>query len=103
MGTHDSHKNNDTHGKVIDLAIRIKEAKGESPQSSEGISDEKESEATTKESRAGTEFLSSVIGGGILGYATDWLLGTLPWGLLFFLIMGFISAVYRANAAMRDE
>ena len=61
------------------------------------------SEDEKKSAAAGSIFLSSVIGGGLLGYGIDWFFGTLPWGLLFFIVMGFVSAVIQANAAMKKD
>ncbi len=56
-----------------------------------------------KGARAGSEFLASVFAGAFLGYAIDWYFSSSPWGLMFFIVMGFVSAVFRANAAMKEE
>ncbi len=56
-----------------------------------------------KSSRAGSEFLANVLAGALIGYGVDWAFSTTPWGMMFFIIIGFISAVLRANAAMKSE
>lgn len=94
---------NEIKGKVIDLASRIKDARPESLTPTQPEQDRNSESADNKGSRVGAEFMANVIAGGLVGYGVDWLLGTLPWGLLFFIVMGFVSAVLRANAAMRDE
>lgn len=43
--------------------------------------------------RISSEFFSAIIVGIILGYASDRLLGTNPWGLIIFVILGFCAGV----------
>ncbi|MEM7651211.1 MAG: AtpZ/AtpI family protein [Pseudomonadota bacterium] len=50
--------------------------------------------------RTGSEFLASVIGAAILGYIIDRFAGTVPWGLLGCMVLGFVSATIRAQKAM---
>lgn len=88
---------------IINLEEKIKELRNKNTPVKEKQQENQGEDEHGKGSRAAGEFLASVIAGGILGYGVDWLFGTLPWGLLFFLIMGFVSAVYRANAAMKEE
>lgn len=38
------------------------------------------------------ELIGSMIGGAVIGYTLDWLLGTSPWLLLALLFLGIISA-----------
>ncbi len=53
---------------------------------------------------AAGEFLASVIAGGLLGYAIDRYFETSPWGLFFFICLGFVSAAIRATkAATKDD
>lgn len=49
--------------------------------------------------RLSTEFTAGVIAGGILGWIFDHLLGTTPWGLIVFLMLGFVTGVYNAMRA----
>ncbi|WP_238311667.1 AtpZ/AtpI family protein [Methylobacterium organophilum] len=44
--------------------------------------------------RLSTEFVAGVIAGGILGWIFDHLLGTRPWGLMIFLVLGFLTGIY---------
>lgn len=44
--------------------------------------------------RLSTEFVAGVIAGGILGWICDRLLGTAPWGLIVFLMLGFLTGIY---------
>lgn len=52
---------------------------------------------------AGYEFLASVFSGGLIGYLIDHFAGTLPWGMLIFLILGFWAGVMRANRRMKSN
>lgn len=95
----------DIKAKAKELEERIKAAKSdnqvpfEKPQPETPEADT----APSKGARAGSEFLANVFAGGLIGFGIDWFFKTQPWGMLFFLIMGFVSAVFRANAAMKDE
>lgn len=44
--------------------------------------------------RASTEFVAGILVGGGLGWALDKGLGTSPWGLIVFLLLGFVAGVY---------
>lgn len=44
--------------------------------------------------RASTEFVAGILVGGGLGWALDKGLGTSPWGLIVFLLLGFAAGVY---------
>ena len=39
------------------------------------------------------EFISAIAVGVVLGFALDWLLGTKPWLLILFLMLGFAAGV----------
>ena len=54
-------------------------------------------------SRVGYEFLAHVIAGGLIGYALDKVFDTMPWGIMFMIIMGFVSGIYRANKVMKKN
>lgn len=43
--------------------------------------------------RASSEFVAGVVVGGGLGWAFDKGLGTSPWGLIVFLLLGFAAGV----------
>lgn len=44
--------------------------------------------------RLSSEFIAGVIGGALLGWAFDWLVGSRPWGLIVFLMLGFAAGIY---------
>ncbi len=97
---------NDIKTKIDDLNQRIEQARKNSntPDNIEpSHADEEATENEIKSARAGSEFLASVFAGGFLGYGIDWLFGTLPWGMISFLVLGFVSGVYRANAATKQS
>ncbi|WP_205470662.1 AtpZ/AtpI family protein [Breoghania sp. L-A4] len=43
--------------------------------------------------RLSTEFVAGVLVGGGLGWFADQFLGTSPWGLIVFLLLGFVAGV----------
>jgi len=49
----------------------------------------------------GYGFLSKIIAAGIMGYVTDKVFETAPWGLLGFMVFGFVYATYQAQRAMQ--
>lgn len=57
-----------------------------------------ESEGTGKPSYAkafqlSTEFVAAIFVGALLGYLLDRFLGTIPWGMIIFLLLGFVAGV----------
>ena len=61
-----------------------------------------DSSALGRAFRMSAEFVAGVIAGGGLGWLFDRWLGTSPWGLIVFLMLGFAAGVYnvvRAAAA----
>lgn len=53
-----------------------------------------EASALAKGFRISAEFMAGVILGGALGWAFDHYLGTKPWGMVVFLLLGFATGVY---------
>lgn len=48
------------------------------------------------------EFVAGTLVGGLIGYGFDWLFGTLPFGLIIFLLLGFGAGILNmARAASR--
>jgi ATP synthase protein I len=43
--------------------------------------------------RLSSELIAGVVVGGLLGWAFDHLLSTSPWGLIVFVLLGFIAGV----------
>jgi ATP synthase protein I len=49
--------------------------------------------------RLSTEFVAGVIAGGLLGWLFDRMLGTSPWGMIVFLMLGFAAGIYNVMRA----
>jgi ATP synthase protein I len=49
--------------------------------------------------RMSTEFVAGVVAGGGLGWLFDRWLGTSPWGLIVFLMLGFVAGIYNVMRA----
>ncbi len=62
-----------------------------------------DSPGARKSARAGSEFMAAVTGGAVLGYGIDWFFSSLPWGMIVFITLGFVTGVYRANEAMKKN
>jgi ATP synthase protein I len=43
--------------------------------------------------RLSSELVAGVVVGALIGYFFDWLLGMSPWGLIVFLLLGFVAGV----------
>lgn len=99
--------NDDFENKITDIENRAKNIKQKMEK--HNLSDvikpatPEQIKAQAKNSRAGSEFLLNVFAGGLIGYGVDYTFSTLPWGIIFFMIMGFVSGVYRANAEMKKN
>jgi ATP synthase protein I len=50
--------------------------------------------------RLSSEFIAGIVGGGGIGWLIDHFLGTSPWGLIVFVLIGFVGGVY---SVMRDS
>jgi ATP synthase protein I len=64
----------------------------QSPQIAEGV-------ALGQAMRISTEFIAGLAVGAALGYGADQLLGTSPWGLILFFMLGFVASVMNAFRA----
>lgn len=93
----------DIHKKMRAFYKRVAEAKklNTTLRKDEESTHDEPTEGEKRSARAGSEFLASVFAGGLIGYGIDWFFNTLPWGMIGFIIIGFISGVYRANAAIK--
>jgi len=92
-----------------DLSARLKDLSGriaaertertesqKPPASLEGVS------GYAKGYRLASEFVAGTLVGGLFGYGFDWLFGTLPFGLIVFLLLGFGAGILNmARAANR--
>lgn len=43
--------------------------------------------------RLSTDFVAAIVVGAAIGFGLDWLLGTGPWGMIIFLMLGFCAGV----------
>ena len=90
-----------------DLSARLKslEAKLDQkrpPASAREESSERSSSEPSAMGRAfrmSAEFVAGVAAGGILGWLSDRWLGTRPWGMIVFLMLGFGAGVYNVMRA----
>jgi ATP synthase protein I len=86
------------------LEQRIKEdsahlrAAGEGPQGSPDGS----SQAYGRGIRLVSEFVAGILVGGFLGWLIDQLLGTMPLGLIFFMLLGFAAGILNMARASRQ-
>ncbi|WP_407965741.1 AtpZ/AtpI family protein [Bartonella sp. C271] len=48
-----------------------------------------------------SEFLANIIVGAVLGFGFDKLVGSLPWGLVFFLFLGFVAGILNILRSMK--
>ncbi|MEL7542201.1 MAG: AtpZ/AtpI family protein [Pseudomonadota bacterium] len=75
-----------------DLDRRIGEARGE-PVEERGGRAGADRRAMSYGFRMVADFVSAIIVGGVIGYFADYILGTSPWMLVGFLVLGFIAGV----------
>jgi ATP synthase protein I len=90
-----------------DLSARLKRLEGALDQKrsaasgAEGRAEPSSSEpsALGRAFRMSAEFVAGVAAGGILGWLLDRGLGTRPWGLIVFLMLGFGAGIYNVMRA----
>jgi ATP synthase protein I len=96
----------DLQKKLGHLEDRIKTARSNSQEhgtiEKEGAP-QKENPEAVKSGRAGSEFLANIIAGWVIGFVIDWFFLTKPWGIIIFMILGFVSGVYRADRVMKKN
>ncbi len=74
----------------------LKKRLGESPNRTAAPEEQKPSPDKTGMAmafRLSSEFIGGVLVGGAIGYGFDFLLGTRPWGMIVFLMLGFCAAI----------
>ncbi len=60
-------------------------------------------EGAMRSGKAGSELLANVFAGAFLGWLIDKVFATAPWGMITMMVLGFVSGVMRANAAMQQH
>lgn len=91
--------------KMDDIHERVKEARRDlTEQDTKRYGEEaKESPEVRLGKQAASMFLGNVLAGVIFGFVIDYYFGTIPWGFMFFTIMGFVAGVFRAQAVTKKD
>lgn len=83
-----------------DLSERLKDLSGRIAAEQSGRTESERPSASmqgatgfAKGYRLASEFVAGTLVGGLIGYGFDWLFGTLPFGLIFFLLLGFGAGI----------
>lgn len=92
-----------------DLSARLKELSGriaaerhEQAESAKPPTSMSDASGYARGYRLVSEFVAGTLVGGLIGYGIDWLFGTLPFGLIIFLLLGFGAGILNlARAAKR--
>ncbi len=88
-----------------ELGQKIKEAQGRQQPVSTGPK-KPSSKAGSNAARAGIDFGAAIVVSVILGYWIDRWLGTKPFGIIIFLLLGFAAgfmSIYRAQTRKTDD
>ncbi len=99
----------DPHPELGDISERLKDLSGRiAAERSERKENERPSASLqgatgfAKGYRLASEFVAGTLVGGLIGYGIDWFFGTLPIGLIVFLLLGFGAGILNmARAANR--
>lgn len=90
-------KKNDGKGPLDDLDRRLDDL----DRRLEANRGEAKSRASAKSDGAGfgqamrlsSEFIAAILVGAAIGYGIDWALGTGPWAMIIFLMLGFVAGI----------
>lgn len=92
----------DLSERLKDLSSRIAAEKSERAESVKPSASLEGASGYAKGYRLASEFVAGTLVGGLFGYGFDWLFGTLPFGLIVFLLLGFGAGILNmARAANR--
>lgn len=92
----------DLSERLQDLSGRIAAEKSERSESQRPSASLEGAAGYAKGYRLASEFVAGTLVGGLIGYGFDWLFGTLPFGLIVFLLLGFGAGILNmARAANR--
>ena len=90
-----------------DLAARIRRARGDRPaQAAADRMREGETMGWGRGFRLASEFVAAIVVGALLGWGVDSLFGTMPWGMIILLLLGFAAGVLnvvRATAELNAQ
>ena len=79
----------DLSARLKDLSHRIAAEESEQAESAKPPASLQGATGFAKGYRLASEFVAGTLVGGLIGYGIDWLFGTLPFGLIIFLLLGF--------------
>ena len=92
----------DLSERLQDLSSRIAAEKSERYESQKPSASLQGATGYAKGYRLASEFVAGTLVGGLIGYGIDWIFGTLPLGLIVFLLLGFGAGILNmARAANR--
>lgn len=97
-GQRDATEDRRLAARLDDLSRRV-EAQREASQPP-GSSGERDVRGLAQAWRLSSEFVAGVLAGVVLGWIFDRLVGTSPWGLVVFTILGFAAGVYNMMRAV---
>ena len=83
----------DLSARLKDLSSRIAAEKSEQAESTKPSASLQGATGFAKGYRLASEFVAGTLVGGLIGYGFDWLFGTLPFGLIIFLLLGFGAGI----------
>ena len=81
------------------LGERLDQHKGTSRQVEAGSSSKSDPSALARGFRLSTELVAGVLVGAFIGWALDKWLGSSPWGMIVFLLLGFAAGVVNVMRA----
>jgi len=92
----------DLSERLKDLSGRIAAEKQERAESLRPSANLQDASGYAKGYRLVSEFVAGTLVGGLIGYGIDYVFGTLPFGLIIFLLLGFGAGILNlARAANR--
>ena len=79
----------DLSARLKELSGRISAERSERAESAKPPASLHDASAYARGYKLVSEFAAGPLVGGLIGYGIDWLFGTLPFGLIIFLLLGF--------------
>jgi ATP synthase protein I len=83
------------------LGERLRPSKDEMDAGSGDAGEGADPSSLAKAMRLSTEFVAGIIAGAFLGWLADRFLGTSPWGLIVFLMLGFVAGIMNLMRASK--
>lgn len=80
------------------LAGKLAERRSREPSGNDGDGEAQKGYALAV--KVSSEFIAGVVVGAVLGYGFDHVLGTSPWGMIVFLMLGFAAGVLNVLRAV---